>query len=318
MTRSQAETNWRILCADELEKEGLAAAADSFRQCGDMFGVLACGKDVSHFRAPAVHTCKLRFCPICARRNAAKLCERYYPALKAVTVGARDTFTFKTINLTTSISLYDPEIEEKTKKMYRAVSMFFDNVLGNGRAGWAQKSSKHYTGEGYLVAAEFGESGRKLHFHVLFFGRFIPQAVLSDEWCGITGFPVVDVRMVREGLKKGLKEVLKYISKFEKQTHGEFSGFATPKEIVSLAKVFNNMRRIRTRGLFYNLPDERAIESEIEVNPTFCPTCAADGKIVPLVCFEVEFWNKMYPQYHTRSLHLKRDIKFSAKATSPP
>lgn len=318
MTRTLAETRWRELCAEELENAGLDAAADSFRQCGNMYGVLACGRDVSHFQAPAMHTCKLRFCPICARRNASKLCERYYPALKAITAGARESFTFKTINLTTSISLYDPDIEEKTKKMYRAVSMFFDNVLGNGRSGWAQKSSKCYTGEGYLVAAEFGETGRKLHFHVLFFGRFLPQAMLSEEWKAITGFQVVDIRIVKEGLKKGLKEVLKYISKFEKATHGEFSGFARPTEIVALAKVFNNMRRIRTRGLFYNLPDEREISDQVETNPTICPTCAADGKIVRLVCFEVDYWNKHYPQYHTKSLHLKRDIKFYAKSASPP
>lgn len=312
--RSQAETRWRNECADQLQQVGLDAAADEFRECGNIYGVLACGRDHSHFQALAVHTCKLRFCPICARKLSQKLMDRYLPAIKKAVEGSPRKFSFKMINLTTNISLYDADVIEKTKQMYRRVSDLFDNLLGEGRSGWSQKSNKRYTGEGYLVAAEFGEGGRKLHFHCLFFGRYIPQATLSDEWKAITGFPIVHISKIKEGLKRGLKETLKYISKFEKATAGDYRGYARPEEIARLAQVFNKLRRVRTRGLFYNLPSESEIaEQDIDARPVVCPECLSI-----LVTFEPSHWDKMHPEMKCRQLHLKRETKFLQRDKAPP
>lgn len=312
--RNQAETRWRRECQTQLKAVGLDSAAAEFGSCGEIYGVLACGSDPKHFAELAVHTCKLRFCPTCARKLSAKLTARYLPAIKAAVDHAPRRYTFKMVNLTTSVSLYDPDVVSKTKNLYRSVSNLFDNILGAGKSDWSQKSKKAYTGEGYLVAAEFGETGRKLHFHVLFFGRFLPVRDLSDEWEAITGFQVVDVRMIKEGVKRGLKETLKYISKFEKATTGSFSGFALPQEICLLAKVFHKLRRVRTRGIFYNLPTEEQVYlCEDSETPSACPICLSR-----IVTYDPYDWDRMHPEMRARSLYLKRETKFSERTTSPP
>src|SRR5213075_3589435 len=95
-----------------------------------------------------------------------------------------------------------------------------------------------------------------------------------EEWKAITGFPVVYVKKIEEGLKRCVKETLKYISKFEKATSGTFSGFALPKEIQLLALVFDKLRRVRTRGIFYALPSEKQVCDETEdEKPVCCPIC---------------------------------------------
>lgn len=312
--RNQAETRWRRECQTELENVGLDSAASEFGSCGEIYGVLACGSNPKHFAQLAVHTCKLRFCPTCARRLAGKLTARYLPAIKAAVQGAPKRYTFKMVNLTTNVSLYDDDVVSKTKNLYRSVSNVFDNILGAGKSDWSQKSKKGYTGEGYLVAAEFGETGRKLHFHCLFFGRFLPVRELSKEWEAITGFPVVYVTKIEEGLKRGLKETLKYISKFEKATSGAHSGFALPKEICLLAQVFHKLRRVRTRGIFYNLPTEEQVYLQEDTQAqTTCPECFSR-----IVTYDPFDWDRMHPEMRCRSLYLKRETKFSERATSPP
>lgn len=312
--RNQVETRWRKECQAQLENVGLDSAAAEFGSCGEIYGVLACGNNPKHFAELAVHTCKLRFCPTCARRLSAKLCDRYLPAIKKAVEHSPRKYTFKMINLTTNVSLYDDDVVAKTKNLYRSVSNLFDNLLGSGKSNWSQKSKKGYSGEGYLVAAEFGEVGRKLHFHVLFFGRFLPVRSLSAEWEAITGFPIVYVTKIKEGLKRGLKETLKYISKFEKATSGEFSGYAIPKEICLLAQVFQKLRRVRTRGIFYNLPTEEQVSlcEETQADTT-CPVCLSR-----LVTYDPFEWDKQHPEMKARSLYLKRETKFSERATSPP
>lgn len=312
--RSARETRWRHEVARLLDNGGLSSAAANFRQCGECIGVATCGADHSHYQALEVRTCHLRFCPVCARKDSQKLVAKYEQKLREATAGADRAYRFRMITLTTDVSLFDPDINEKFRAMYQRVSSLFDNLLGQGRPYWSQKSHRKYTGEGYLCSAEFGEDGRKLHFHVLFFGRYIQQSDLSANWCAITGYRVVWIEKLRHGLKDGLKEALKYVTKFSKERTGAYAGFPDAEMIARLAQVYHATRRVRTRGLFYNLPTpEEIIEAGDDNKPVACPEC-----LNRLVMFSPESWDMQHPEMTCRQLHLKLRNKFHARATSPP
>lgn len=344
------EQRWRDEVARLMIAKGLDSAAANFRLCGNITGVATCSRDHKHYQALAVQTCHMRFCPVCARTDSQRVTGKYESRLKEVTRDADKSYRFRMITLTTDISLFDenitsdkedysdaakalenrldnainegiqyvPNPSEKTLRgRYRAafgmVSRLFDMLLGQGRPYWSQKSHRKYTGEGYLVSAEFGEQGRKLHFHILFFGRYLVQSEISRVWQSLTGCSVVWIEKLRHGLKDGLKEALKYVTKFSKAKNGQFAGFPAPELIAQLAYVFHGARRVRTRGLFYDMPTIEEIVEETDSQPVSCPECLSR-----IVIFDPVMWDSMHCGTRMDLLHLKQRNKFHARTTSPP
>jgi len=344
------EQRWRNEVARLMDQKGLESAAANFKLCGNITGVATCSANHTHFQSLAVQTCHMRFCPVCARTDSQRLVSRYEDKLKEVTRDAPRNYRFRMITLTTDIGLFDPEIVSSeadhtdyveavserieqaiesgeqyapsgTKKTvqgrYRAafmlVSRLFDTLLGHGSPYWSRKSHRQYTGEGYLVSAEFGEKGRRLHFHILFFGRYLDQREVSRVWQSLSGCKVVWVEGLRGGLKGGLKEALKYVTKFSKNKSGQFAGFPAPEMIAQLAYVFHGARRVRTRGLFYAMPTVEEILEEQDDQPVACPECFARISI-----FDVVTWDRFHCGTSLDLLHLKQRNKFHARTTSPP
>lgn len=344
------EQRWRNEVARLMDQKGLESAAANFRLCGNITGVATCSVNQAHYQGLAVQTCHMRFCPVCAKKDSQRLTMRYEDKLKEVTRDAPKDYRFRMITLTTNIGLFDPDINESregheqrvqalsdkldaaiergdqyvpeeptntVRGRYRAafgmVSKLFDILLGRGKPYWSQKSHRKYTGEGYLVSAEFGENGRKLHFHILFFGRYLDQGEISDAWASLSGCKVVWIEKLRHGLADGLKEALKYVTKFSKNKNGQFAGFPAPELIAQLAFVFHGARRVRTRGLFYAMPTVEEILEEEDRQPEACPECLAR-----LVIFDPQMWDKMHSGSDLDLLHLKQRNKFHVRTTSPP
>jgi len=110
-----------------------------------------------------------------------------------------------------------------------------------------------------------------------------------------------------------MREALKYVTKFTKETTGQFAGFPDPSLIARLAYVFQGARRVRTRGLFYNLPSpEEILETPIDTQPVACPECFAR-----LTIFDPETWVKMHAGNHANTLHLKQGNKFFYSCAPP-
>lgn len=346
------EQRWRNEVARLMIVKGLESAAANFRLCGNITGVATCSVNQTHYQGLEVQTCHMRICPVCAKKDSQRLTMRYEDRLKQVTKDAPKGYRFRMITLTTDIGLFDPDInsdqddyetrvddlsdkledaiergdqyvpekpETTVRGRYRQafglVAKLFDNLLGRGRPYWSQKSHRKYTGEGYLVSAEFGENGRRLHFHVLFFGRYLDQAEISEQWASLTGCSVVWIEKLRHGLKDGLKEALKYVTKFSKSTNGAFAGFPAPEMIAQLALVFHGARRVRTRGLFYDMPtvEEILAEEDLLDQPEACPECLAR-----IVRFDPQMWESMHARSTLDLLHLKQRNKFHVRTTSPP
>lgn len=188
---------------------------------------------------------------MCARRESARILKKYLPHIQAAAASNHPQYKLRHIVLTTNWNLRDLDIVTKYRRGWKAVNQLFDNLLGEN---W------HKAGRGTFSGAEFGADGNMLHFHVLAFTEWIDQADLSREWEKLTGCPVVWIRLVR-GVKKATKEVIKYAAKLTD---------LEPDDIARLHGVIKGSRRIRTRGLFYNVPALPKTEE-----PQVCKKCGS-------------------------------------------
>jgi len=151
------------------------------------------------------------------------------------------------------------------------------DLMSEKCAGWK-------TEQGFLVGAEFGEEGHKLHYHIIHYGQYLDHAKISSMWRELTGGDAY-VTWVKGFPYKGhtieetLREVLKYCVKFYStdKTTGEIT--AIPAHLMPmLAKVLERSRRIRTYGLFYKVP-------EPDRRNHLCATCGLEMIGIPVDYF---------------------------------
>lgn len=270
--------------------------------------VIACSENSDHFAALHTATCQLAFCPDCARRDANRLCEIYLPRVRQVVKeNKRSEYRLRRVTLTRSLSLWDTDITDQMDRAWTDVNTLFDVLCGD--PAWSEPAHPCYTDEFYIASSEFGESGNKLHFHVLFFGRWIDQQRLSDLWKSInsTGDYIVDIRAGGSTVKN-LKETLKYVAKFTKSyalRDGEkVALLPDPRFIARLAQVLHGTRRVRTRGSIRTVTEELTEVSD-GVIEELCPECGA-----ALVSWLPNYWQSLHAESDLDLLHLKRVDNF--------
>lgn len=191
-------------------------------------------------------------------------------------------FSLKHITLTTPHSLYDEDIRENIRSNWNAVIKVLEKTLFFMFKSRATKSEKRRgrismkrVGMGAIAALEFGEEGKKLHFHILFYGCYIPQWLLAVEWKAATHekSEVVHIRKVRDA-QEGAKEViLKYVTKFTE---------LPPKAVVLLMGAIKGVRRIRAYGIFHGIPGDE------KDSPVECQDCGAPVRYIHIIDFEKE------------------------------
>jgi hypothetical protein len=190
--------------------------------------------------------------------------------------------------LTTNSALADLTPQE-FKRLKKLVGKTFDDLLG-------KQWYKH--GQGYIMGTEFGETGLKLHFHVLFYGEWIDKLKLSELWEKRTGNSVTYVREVTP--EEGVQEVVKYVTKF---------GALNPYRVPKLAEVIAKSRRFISRGIFYNLPtpDEK---------PMTCPVC--QGALIKWENWQFENYQREAAARLARGLGNAAGTLVSVLAHPPP
>lgn len=279
--------------------------------------VYVCSGDHHHEAEIYSQTCDLRICPVCARRHSARLVARYLPKMQELLHSHHPTFRFRHIVFTSPAALTDPDIKEKLQRGFKLVERVMSKLMYHKKRDWK-------TEQGFLSTSEFGENGLKLHYHVIHYGQYLNQADLAAAWRQATGgeAEIVFVRgFPYPGLtvEETLREVLKYAVKFysEDATTGAIS--AIPAQLMPvLAKVLERTRRIRSYGLFYDIPEpDRPAHS--------CETCGAPMVGIPVDYF-VTFCNTGFlpPEWRLLTgddaLHLKLADKSSSMSSgaSPP
>lgn len=258
---------WRQQSIRALSVKGFNRVSQDLLNCGCNIRVRVCKKDAAHMPATAfaLH-CGLPFCEECAKRESARKYHCYIPALEALlerNPQYPDHFLFK-VNLTTPHHL--SELDNKTfKEMQRLVNnflsvYFFYYFYEKGELSKAEIRSSRCNlkahGIGAIANCEFGERGRKLHWHLMMYAPFMVKDDIAAVWKDVTGgiCQVVDVSGIyvkgndKEdggGILGALKEVVKYSTKILS---------LSPSEVPHLYGVLKGNRRFRAFGILYNHP----------------------------------------------------------------
>lgn len=296
LVRDSDQLTWRAEVVAALLAAGYTKESELFANCSDpgkiftvdysanlppgSIGVFVCENDPHHHAKAIAPTCKLRICPDCAHAHTARLMNRYVPELLDLEMSSETDHTCKHVVLTTPISLDDSDLREKIIALMKAVPRCFDLVAGKH---WRKDS-------GLLVALEFGEEGRRLHFHCIWFGKFINAGCLSTAWRIVTGglARVVHIEQLdRSGddgrtLEAAVAEVCKYATKLAHKNADGSWRWMPAADVVKLFAALKGLRRVRSYGLLYNL--------EEKPRPHLCPVCS--GGMLKLAPLEWTIWRE--------------------------
>jgi len=295
---------WRADVYEALNDAGLEKVAERWLSCSDnpktkvrpVAGaalpknaekVYVCAADHTHDAEIYAQSCDLRICPECARRQAARLVHQYLPLFNDLAHQHHKTYRFRHIVFTSPYGLADADVRSRLICGFKQVGRVMSGMMAEKCPDWKTK-------QGYLVGAEFGETGHKLHYHVIHYGQYLNQAELSRRWREQTGGDafVVFVRgfpYAGRTIEETLREVLKYCVKFYNQDEITGNIAAIPAELMPvLCRTLDKTRRIRTAGLFYNIPQpERHTHS--------CATCGGDMVSIPVDYFVIFVNTGIFP-----------------------
>lgn len=264
--RTKTSVSWRDQVSKALAKRGHVKEAKEFGLCSDDKNIRAykvCTVNPSHNPHPVGFTCHLRCCPDCARRESARLLSRYLPAVEKVASQQTDEMRLRFVTLTRRIWLHSKQAWIEYYRTWKCIDQVFDKVLGEG---WKK------SGAGYIASAEFGETGQKLHYHVLFYGPYLEQKKMVDAWKSLTGDYIVWVNAVTS-VGQAVKEVLKYATKLTVQA---------PSDVARVFEIIKGSRRVRSVGCFYNIPEA---EEPVEI---LCKVCHSPLELMSVS--EYEAW----------------------------
>jgi len=277
--------------------------------------VFVCSGDHTHDAEVYAQTCDLRICPDCARRHAARLAARYTPKMIELLHQHHRTYRFRLVTFTLPYSLEEPGIREKYLAGFDQVNRVMDEMMSPKCPDWKKE-------QGYVVTAEFGAEGYKLHYHVVHYGQYLEQGELCRRWFTATDgkAQIVDVRsLVRKGkpLEEAVQEVFKYAVKFFSKDRITREVKCIPANFIpALAHVLNQTRRVRAYGVLFNIP-----EPDAEVHS--CETCGEKMVGIPVSYFET-FCNtgllprELWLRSRSSELLLKPADKSPAKSTASP
>lgn len=248
----------RNLLAFYLSRDGDLKSSGRFIDCGapGLGFVGVCVHDPTHAEVYHPFSCMLRICPTCAARRSAQLAEALEKPIAALVRASPRRYTLKHLILTTSLSLFgETDHVRLAMRDYRiGVRVILQNLFPGDKL------------VGGLIGAEFGERGRKLHFHVLLLSPYVNQDELQEAW-----FKLTDGRgrwtFVRkiDAVSEGISEVCKYITKPAAASDDE-----KIEEIMSkLHFVMKGIRRFQPFGSMFKMP------RNVEECDTVCPDCGS-------------------------------------------
>jgi len=277
--------------------------------------VFVCSGNHQHDLEVYAQTCDLRICPDCARRHAARLAARYTPKMLEVLHQHHRTHRFRLVTFTLPYSLDEVDIRQKYLDGFEQVYRVMDEMMVGKNPDWKKE-------QGFFTTAEFGSEGHKLHYHVIHYGQYLEQGELSRRWFTATDGAayVVDVRaLVRKGkpLEEAVQEVFKYAVKFFSKDKETSEVKCIPAQLIpALAMALAGTRRVRSYGIFYNIPEPDAAEH-------ICDICSSKMVGIPVTYFETFLNTGMLPREfwlanRAAELQYKPADKSPAKSTASP
>jgi hypothetical protein len=239
---------------------GLFRKAENFIECGERIFELEC--EHCGYKKRVVFHCKLRICPRCAWLKQKVLMDKYLPYVEHLAKHIKD-LRAKMRGRIPRIGLRHVTLTIKNVDDLAAGVDKLRNAFVNLRHQLYYKA--RILGGIYGVESPVGRDGKwNVHLHLLYYGYFIPQAKLSDDWERLTGGSrVTDIRYVYDAFR-GLDYVLKYITKGIQS-----DGDPGVDKLVEFVAALENVRLVQAFGCFLG-----KIEKP---EPFKCPDCGWVG-----------------------------------------
>jgi plasmid rolling circle replication initiator protein Rep len=183
-----------------LKKVGESELVDRLKLCGSKFSTITCGSHIVG-RSPK-ESCNFRLCPHCAAKRSNRINRKYAPMAAAFLKTGR----FAPVHL---VLTQTHKIGETLADGRKRLNAAFKKL--QKRRFWLN----HFGGGLSVFEFTITEDGSyHCHLHILAFRRrFFDIALLRSEWLKLTGDSFV-LRLDKiDDLSRGLREVVKYISK---------------------------------------------------------------------------------------------------------
>ena len=240
----------RARIAYYLSRDGDIPGSGRFADCGTpgLGFVGICVSNPSHSEVYHPFSCMLRICPTCAARRSAQLAASLEKPIAVLAEAAPRHYTLKHLILTTSVSLSeDTDNLRSTMRRYRiGVREILQGLFPADKI------------MGGLIGAEFGENGRKLHFHVLLLSRYIDKEKLEKSWFDLTaGRGRWSFIRKLAHVSDGIAEICKYVTKPTAEDDGE----EIESVLAKLHFVLKGVRRFQAFGSFFRM-DRNEAETE--------------------------------------------------------
>lgn len=244
---SNDEANYVLPGFEELSRRRgmLRRQADRYETCGLEYATIECKECRISFLGPK--RCESRICLTCARKYSSKVRQRQQELIGKFQLTKTKRYAMLTLTKKTHPG-YKPttsDVKELFKNARKLITHFWPKRLGCGAFAVLEQGANF-----------------NLHIHVLLYGHFVHQPIISDYWNKLTGdSPVVDIRAVKNPRHK-INYLLKYITKPNK--------FDKPEDIAHFSNMLLGVRRIRAYGIFYG---------QGIINNTGCPCPLCGGKL---------------------------------------
>ena len=266
----------------------LGHVAYRLRLCSSVFQVEICTADPNHAPKAFPMRCGLAICEECAQRESYRKLSSYLPALQKLLTpnpDFPDNFLFK-LTLTSPFELHDlssATFKAKQNLVRKFLNAYFyeyfekKGKLSKGEISRGRCDLKKH-GIGGLRSAEFGERGKRLHWHMLMYAPYMPKPDVWRVWTDVTDGQCINVDIAgikaRDGGKLrdagdiigAVQEIVKYATKFSE---------LPASDVPQLYKVLKGNRRFESFGVLYN----QSFNDSEEIERT-CKECS--GKLETL------------------------------------
>ena len=247
--------------------------ASKVQQCSSTIGFLTCGQH-EHKKVTNYH-CQFRLCSYCAERRSRDAFRKYYPIVLAFVT----LYRCQPVHLV----LTQPQIEGETAKQSRArILKAFGNLTRR------QFFKEYFRGGIWSVEPKLAKDRDGVyhtHLHILAFRKKqFPikrgNNPLGDDWRDVSGGENFRLDPITD-LRRGLTEVLKYISKpldIDRFTKENLRDFLNMKNLKFYDTFGAEFRKFASKFE----PEEKAGSTDDELKPDYgaleegsaCPDCS--------------------------------------------
>jgi hypothetical protein len=189
-----------VALADGLNESELAY---KLKRCHSAVGFLTCGQHA--YKYMPNFTCEFRLCPNCSRRRSKKINNKYISPV----------LVYSKIHRVAPVHIVLTQAQKKGETLNQSVKRLtaaFRKLIRSDRKGsiW----NEYFRGGLFAVETKLTEDGLyHTHLHILAFRkRFFDIELLRKEWEAVGGGKNLRLDPITD-ITKGLREVLKYVSK---------------------------------------------------------------------------------------------------------